>query len=142
MFRAGAAAERVVRSRHSRPHEVRSVQQAELQVSVFLRAGDMFGGRPLYREIIDRARTAGLSGASAIRGLQGFGESATLRSPGLLGQNGSEPVVIEICDEPARVQAFLPVLDQLIGSELVVLKMVMVTRRVADVTDIAATAAP
>jgi PII-like signaling protein len=128
----------------SRPgrREVRSVQQAELQVSIFLRAGDMFNGRPVYREIIDRARSAGLSGATTVRGLLGFGGSARLRSAGLIGRNGFEPVRIEIADDPARVLAFLPELDQLLGSGLVVLKTVTVTRRVTDLPDIAATAAP
>jgi PII-like signaling protein len=102
----------------------------------------MVHGRPAYREIIDRARSAGLSGATAIHGLQGFGHSAMLRPPGLIRRNGFEPVLIEICDEAASVHAFLPVLDQLLGSGLVVLKTVTVMRRVADLPDIAATAAP
>ena len=111
-------------------------------MSIFLRAGDTFNGRPLYREIVDRARSAGLSGATVVRGLHGFGGSARLRSAGLIGRNGFEPVLIEIADDPARVLAFLPELDQLLGSGLVVLKTVTVTRRVADLPDIAATAAP
>jgi len=102
----------------------------------------MVNGRPVYREIIDRARSAGLTGATAIHGLQGFGGSAMLRSPGLIRQNGFGPVLIEICDEAASVRAFLPVLDQLLGSGLVVLKTVTVMRRVAGLPDIAATAAP
>lgn len=102
----------------------------------------MVNGRPLYRQIIERARSAGLSGATAIHGLQGFGHSAMLRSPALIRRNGFEPVLIEIADDPARVRAFLPVLDQLLGSGLVVLKTVTVTRRVPDLPDIAATAAP
>jgi len=98
-------------------------------------------GRPLYREIIERARSAGLSGATANLGLQGFGHSAMLRPPALLRRTGFEPVLIEIADDPARVRAFLPVLDQLLGSGLVVLRTVTVTRRVAAPPDIAATAA-
>jgi len=131
-----------MRNRQGRLAEFRTVERAELQLSVFVRAGDRFGGRPLYREIIDRARRAGLSGASVVQGLQGFGNSAKLRPPGVLGPNGSEPVLIEILDSPTRVHAFLPVLDQLLGSGLMVLKTVTVTRRVADVPDIAATPAP
>jgi hypothetical protein len=102
----------------------------------------MVKGRPAYREIIERARSAGLSGATATHGLQGFGHSALLRSPGLIRRNGFEPVLIEICDDAASVRAFLPVLDQLLGNGLVVLKTVTVTRRVADLPDIAATAVP
>jgi len=48
-------------------------------------------------------------------------------------------VLIEIIDDAARVRAFLPVLELLLGSGLVVLKTVSVTRRPADVPEIAAT---
>jgi uncharacterized protein len=111
-------------------------------MSIFLCAGEMTTGRPLYREIIDRARTAGLSGATVLHGLQGFGESGMLAPPALIRRTGFEPVLIEIADEPARVHAFLAGLSGLLGGGLIVLKTVTVTRRVADLPDIAATAAP
>jgi nucleotide-binding universal stress UspA family protein len=47
---------------------------------------------------------------------------------GYAEQRGTEPVLIEITDD-AVVRAFLPVLDQLIGSGLVLLKPVIATRR-------------
>jgi uncharacterized protein len=111
-----------------------------LQVSVFVRVGDSYAGRPLYREIVDRARRAGLRGATAVRGLQGFGGSASPRPPGLAARNGDQPVLVEITDDPARVRAFLPVLDELVGSGLVVVAEVTVVRKLADVTDITASA--
>ncbi len=128
-----------MRRRPRQPSHGRTPEHAELQVSIFVRAGDTFAGRPISDEIIDRARSAGLSGATAVRGLQGFGASTRLRSAGVSGRNGSEPVLIEITDDAARVRAFLPVLELLLGSGLVVLKTVSVTRRAADVPEIAAT---
>jgi uncharacterized protein len=119
----------------------RAACASELQLSIFVRTGDLLAGRPLYREIIERARGAGLSAATMIRGMQGFGASGKLRSPGLLGLRGTEPVVIEITDNPASVEAFLLVLDSMIGSGLVVLKPVTVTRKAASELGPAATAA-
>ncbi len=100
-------------------------ERSLLRLSVYLRARDTHGGRPLYHEIVERAQRAGLAGATAVRGLQGFGSSARLTAPGLLGWSGSEPVVIELVDQEARVRAFLPELDQLIDSGLVVLSPVV-----------------
>jgi PII-like signaling protein len=117
------------------------VRCTELQLSIFTRAGDTFAGRPLYHEIIGRARCAGLPGATAVRGLQGFGASAHLRAPGLVALNGSEPVLIEIAGDPDRVRAFLSSVEQLVSSGIIVLKTVTVMRNVADVPDIAASAA-
>ncbi|HUB39001.1 MAG TPA: DUF190 domain-containing protein [Streptosporangiaceae bacterium] len=117
-------------SRRAAP-QYQTVRGCEARVSVFVRAADTLAGRPLYCEIIERARDAGLSGATAVRGLTGFGASRTLRSPGLAALRGSEPVLIEITDEEARIRAFLPVLERLVGSGLVVLSRVTVRRRAA-----------
>lgn len=111
-----------------------------MQLSIFVCAGDRFAGRPLHCEIVDRARAAGLAGATAVRGMSGFGESGQLRSPGLAGLSGYEPVLIELTDEPVRVRAFLPVLDEIIGSGLVMVREIMVVRRRTSVTDVTASA--
>lgn len=105
------------------------MSESATQLSVLVRAGDRLGGRPLYCEIIDRARDAGLGGATAVRGLTGFGAAGKVRSAGLTGSRGAEPILIEITDDAAKIHAFLPVLDQLVGSGLVVLKPVTVTGR-------------
>lgn len=99
-------------------------------------------GRPLHHEIAARARTAGLAGATVRRGLQGFGASARLRSSGLAGLNGTEPVLIEIIDDATDVQAFLPLLDELIGSGIVVLKCITAIEFSQDMTGETAFAAP
>jgi uncharacterized protein len=127
--------------KHSGTHQERqAVQQAELQLSIFVRAGDTYAGRPLHHEIIDRARRAGLRGATAIRGLQGFGASANLGRPGLAALTGREPVLIEVTDDAVKVCAFLPSVEQLVGGGLIVLKTVTTVRTVADVPDIATSA--
>jgi PII-like signaling protein len=107
------------------------VRRAELELSIFVRAGDRYGDRPLYHELVDLARCAGLRGATVVRGLQGFGGTATLRSAGLSGHGGYEPVLIQITDDAARVRAFLPVARQLVGSGLIVTKAVTSVRSTA-----------
>jgi uncharacterized protein len=114
------------------------VLHAQLQLSVVVREGDTFGGRALYDEIIDRARAAGLHGATAVRGLAGFGQSGGQGPPGLTARKGRRPVLIEVADDPARVRAFLPVLDELIGSGVVMVHAVAAARPARDVTDITA----
>jgi uncharacterized protein len=118
-----------------------TVRSCEVHVSVYLRVGDTLAGRPLYCEIIERARAAGLSGATAVRGLTGFGASGALHSPGLAGLRGSEPVLIEITDDEPRIDAFLPILCQMAGGGLVVTSRATVIRRAAEPSG-AATAGP
>lgn len=67
--------------------------------------------------------------------------SALLRSPRLAGLNGTEPVLIEIIDDDPAVRDFLPVLDELIGSGVVLLKNLTTIRVSQDMTHESATAA-
>jgi uncharacterized protein len=109
----------------------------ELQLSIFVRAGDMVAGRPLYHEILDRLQHAGLRGASAVRGMQGFGASGQLRAPGLTGLTGHEPVLIQVTDDAASVRAFISEMDELPRGGLIVLTPVVALRPGADVCNVA-----
>jgi uncharacterized protein len=117
-----------------------ATRHAVLQLSLFVRSADTFRGRALYHEIVDRARLAGLRGATAIRGVEGFGATARLRAPGRLGAlTGDEPVLIEITDDARKILAFLPAVESLPGTGLIVLRELTAVRRAApDVPDIAA----
>jgi uncharacterized protein len=99
-----------------------------VRMSIFLRSSDTQRGRPLAAEIVDRARAAGLPGASVVRGLQGFGGSGRVHSAGWAGRGDGVPVLIEIVAAEARIRAFLPVLDELTGTGLVILRPVTLTR--------------
>jgi uncharacterized protein len=98
------------------------------QLSIFVRSCDRYGGRALYAEIADRARAAGLPGASVFLGMQGFGGSGTMHSPGWAGIGDGLPVMIQVVGATARVAAFLPMLDPLIGSGLVIVSPVFAKR--------------
>ena len=70
---------------------------------------------PLAAEIINRAAAAGLAGASAFRGWEGFGSNEQIHTARLLSLSEDLPLVVVIVDTPERVTAFLPQLDDLIA---------------------------
>ncbi len=70
---------------------------------------------PLAAEIVHRAATAGMAGASAFRGWEGFGSSEHIHTARLLSLSEDLPLVVVIVDTPERVAAFLPELDDLIA---------------------------
>jgi uncharacterized protein len=70
---------------------------------------------PLAAEIIQRAASAGMAGASAFRGWEGFGSSEHIHTARLLSLSEDLPLVVVIVDTPERVTAFLPQLDDLIA---------------------------
>jgi len=61
-----------------------------------------------------------------LRGPMGFGHSSRLHTAKILRLSEDLPLVIEIVDSEEKVDAFLPVLDGMIGSGLVTLEKVQV----------------
>ena len=60
----------------------------------------------LYEVIVRQAKEAGLAGATALKGVLGFGATARIRTAKLLDLSADLPMVVEIVDEQARVEAF------------------------------------
>ncbi|MDN3024178.1 DUF190 domain-containing protein [Streptomyces sp. S.PB5] len=92
-----------------------------LRVTVFIGENDTWRHKPLYSEIVHRAHTAGLAGASVFRGIEGFGASSLIHTSRLLSLSEDLPVAIVIVDTEERVRAFLPQLDDLVSEGLVIL---------------------
>jgi uncharacterized protein len=92
-----------------------------LRLTVYVDQSDQWGHTPLAHEIARRAKEAGLAGASAFQGVEGFGTHEDLHTSHVLSLSTDLPVAVVIIDEPARVRAFLPALDELVGEGLVTL---------------------
>jgi PII-like signaling protein len=95
---------------------------------IFIGEDDRAGKLPLYEAIVLAAREQGLAGATVLRGPLGFGHSSHLHTTKILRLSQDLPIVIEIIDTQDKVDAFLPSLDKLIGSGLVILQNVQVLR--------------
>jgi len=93
---------------------------------IFVGEDDRIKGRPLYEAIVLKAREAGLAGATVLRGPMSFGKSSTLHTAKVLRLSEDLPIVIEIVDTQEKIDAFLPVLDPMMGSGLVTLERVQV----------------
>ncbi|MBO0755878.1 MAG: DUF190 domain-containing protein [Bradyrhizobiaceae bacterium] len=97
------------------------VLQEAVLLRIFTRADDRYGlEEPLYRAIVTRARAMRLAGATVVRGTHGFGPSGRVHTSGLIAAD-ERPVVIEICDTAEKIDAFLPVLDEMMEGGLVTL---------------------
>lgn len=99
---------------------------------IFIGEADKHGHLPLYEVIVREAKAAGLAGATAWRGLTGFGPTSRIRTAKILDLSADLPVVIEISDEEPEIAAFLPVLDRLFAESrcggLVTLEKVQIIR--------------
>ncbi|MEI7610143.1 MAG: DUF190 domain-containing protein [Rhodospirillaceae bacterium] len=93
---------------------------------IFLGEQDKHERRPLYEAIVFKAREMHMAGATVLRGPLGFGVSSRLHSAKILRLSEDLPMVIEIVDSREKIDAFLPVLDGMMGSGLVTLETVQV----------------
>ncbi|HWL17374.1 MAG TPA: DUF190 domain-containing protein [Opitutus sp.] len=95
---------------------------------IFIGESDRHGGLPLYEAIVLKARETGLAGATVLRSPMGFGAASRLHTAKILRLSGDLPIVVEIVDDEAKINGFLPVLDGMMGGGLVTLEKVRVIR--------------
>jgi PII-like signaling protein len=106
-----------------------------LRLTILLGESDTWHHKPLYSEIVHRARAAKLAGASVFHGVEGFGASSLIHTTRLLSMSEDLPVAIVIIDDEERIRAFLPTVDELISEGLVVLDDCEVIRYVGREAD-------
>ncbi len=101
------------------PHEA-------VLLRVFIGESDRWEHKPLYEAIVLKARELHLAGATVLRGPMGFGKSSRLHTTKILRLSVDLPLVIEIVDSEEKIQAFLPVLDKMMGGGLLTMEKVKV----------------
>ena len=74
---------------------------------------DKIGHTPLYEVIVLAARNAGIAGATVLRGILSYGASSHLHTAKLIDISEDLPIVIEIIDTEEKINAFIPVVQDL-----------------------------
>jgi uncharacterized protein len=93
---------------------------------IFIGESDRWHGKPLYAAIVERVRKEGLAGATVIRGVEGFGADSHLHTSRILRLSEDLPVLIEIVDTAERIDAVLPLLDEMIEEGMVTVEPVQI----------------
>jgi uncharacterized protein len=116
------------RGAHSEPppNPLRAPCEATL-LRVFIGDDDVFENRPLYDQLVLKARSLGIAGATVTRGLLAYGP-ATIELEARLRLSEDLPVILEIVDHEENIQAFLAAVDVMLKSSLVTVQKVSVIR--------------
>jgi PII-like signaling protein len=80
---------------------------------IFVGESDRYNGKPVYEDIILKAREAGLAGATVIKGIMGFGENSIIHTSKILTLSEDLPLIIEIVDELKKIENFLPIINEI-----------------------------
>jgi PII-like signaling protein len=95
---------------------------------VFIGESDVWGGVPLYRAIVMKARELGLAGATVLRGPMGFGANSRVHTAKLLDVSTDLPVLVEIVDVEEKIRTLLPFLDESVAEGLITIEEVRILR--------------
>jgi hypothetical protein len=93
---------------------------------IFIGESDTWHGKPLYQAVVQRVREEGLAGATVLRGIEGFGASSRIHTARILRLSEDLPLVIEVVDAEDKINAFVPLLDEMITEGMVTLEKVEV----------------
>lgn len=89
------------------------------KVSIYVGEDHKYHGQSLYAAILDFLFYHGISGASVVRGIAGFGADHHLHTTRLEALTADLPIKVEFIESPEKVAEVLPKLHELAGTGLI-----------------------
>jgi PII-like signaling protein len=93
-----------------------------IKVSIYLSEGSTHHGSSAYSSILDYLFFHGISGATVLKGVAGFGADHHLHSAGTVEISDKLPVKIEFIETEENVHQLLPRLQEMAGSGIIELQ--------------------
>jgi PII-like signaling protein len=90
---------------------------------------DKWHGRPLYEAIVAKCRELDIAGATAFRGIEGYGASSLIHKHHLF-RSSDRPIMVSVIDTEEKIRTLLPVLDEMVDEGLIAMSNVEVIRYV------------
>jgi PII-like signaling protein len=88
---------------------------------------DRWEGKALHLAIIDEARQQDLAGATAYRGIEGYGASSRIHRKHFF-TSADLPIMVTIVDTEEKINAFLPTVEKMVNEGLIAISDVDVIR--------------
>ncbi|MDD5258387.1 MAG: DUF190 domain-containing protein [bacterium] len=95
---------------------------------IFVGETDKYQGKPLYEQIVLKARELNMAGATVMRGIMGFGADSRMHTSKILQLSNDLPIVIELVDVQEKIDLLMPFLDETVTEGLITLEKVKVIK--------------
>lgn len=95
---------------------------------IFIGENDQYKGKPLYEQIVLKARELNLAGATVTRGILGFGADSRIHTAKILALSEDLPLIIEIVDTEENIDRLMPFIDETVEEGLVTLEKMKVVK--------------
>ncbi len=89
---------------------------------------DTYNGRPLYEQIVLKARELNMAGATVLRGIMGFGANSRLHTAKVSKLSEDLPIIVEIVDKEERINKLIPFLDEVVKEGIITMEKVKVIK--------------
>lgn len=99
-----------------------------LLLRIFIGESDRHQGKPLYEQIVLKARELNLAGATVLRGIMGFGADSRIHTTKFLELSTDLPMVIEVVDTEENINKLMPFIDETVKEGLVTLEKMRVIK--------------
>jgi PII-like signaling protein len=90
-----------------------------VKVSIYISDGAKHLGVPVYTSLLDFLFKNGVHGATALKGVAGFGASHRVHSAHILELSDNLPIKIEFIESREKVDAILPELERRTGCGII-----------------------
>ena len=99
-----------------------------VKVTIYLSEGSTRHGVPIYSCVLDLLFYHGVSGATVIKGIAGFGADHHMHSASLVDISDHLPLKIEFIESREKVDSLLGKLEEIVGSGLIELQETTVAK--------------
>lgn len=96
------------------------------RLTVYVGEAMQWKGKSLYHALLLKLKEAGIAGATAIRGVEGYGEANRLHTARLLDLSVDLPIIVEAVDQAEKIEKVLPEIQAMVTRGLITLADVQV----------------
>ncbi|MDK2891776.1 DUF190 domain-containing protein [Methanohalophilus sp.] len=89
-------------------------------MTIYLSENNQLEGRPAYEAIIELLKERKIAGATAFRGIEGYGVHSKIHTSGILRLSTELPVIIHVVETEEKIKEIIPLLKELLPNELII----------------------
>jgi PII-like signaling protein len=95
---------------------------------IFIGENDKWHDKPLHKALIESMRANDIAGVTVYQGILGYGANRRIHKDSALHLSHDRPVMLSVVDTEEKLQAYFPILDEMVQQGLVVLSEVNVIK--------------
>ncbi|HTZ56878.1 MAG TPA: DUF190 domain-containing protein [Acidobacteriaceae bacterium] len=95
---------------------------------IYVGESDQWKDRPLYEALVRAMRANDLAGVTVYRGILGYGAHRRVHKDKALHLSHDSSIMLSVVDTEEKLQAFLPIVEQMVAEGLVVLSDVDIVK--------------